>query len=186
MSVAPYRWVRAPRSVTIRGTALVVVDSSSRYPAPQYMDRSRAASPLPGNLYLMTNALTGVSVTGWGAPLPPDHAERQLLPNEAVDLQPREGTIAASSSWSASARLQPATSARPALPRAQPLRERAAEMAQGVRGPWRRGLHREAALLPRGGPGGENSGAGAFLWQARTGARGPKKDDMKRLRGEAR
>jgi hypothetical protein len=93
MSVAPYRWVRAPRSVTIRGTALVVADSSSRYPAPQYMDRSRAASPLPGNLYLMTNALTGVSVTGWGAPLPPDHAERQLLPNEAVDLQPREGGV---------------------------------------------------------------------------------------------
>lgn len=41
---------------------------------------------------------------------------------------------------------------RPALSRAQSGRERAAQMAQGVRGKGRRGLHREeAALLSRGG-----------------------------------
>src|SRR5215211_7073780 len=48
-------------------------------------------------------------------------------------------------------------------------------MSQGVRDEKRRGLHREAALLSGGGPGSEDRGAGALLWQARPRERDPKK-----------
>jgi hypothetical protein len=63
---------------------------------------------------------------------------------------------------------------RPDLPRAQPLRERALEIAHGVRSPRRGSVHRKAALR-RGDPPGEDSRAGAFVWATVSGEPDPKK-----------
>src|SRR5918992_640062 len=116
----------------------------------------------------------------WGAPLSPDSCVSQLLQGSDVEFHPDEGEeIEEKPHQGVQASVLPAGShrreaPRSDLPRAQPLRERALEMAQGVRSPRRGSIYRKAALWQRS-PRGEDRRAGAFLRTALPGEPDPKK-----------
>src|SRR5215207_8015501 len=85
----------------------------------------------------------------WSAPIPPDSCVSQLLWRSDVEFRPDEGEeIEEKPHQGVQASVLPAGShrreaSRPDLPRAQPLRERALEMAQGIRSPRRGSIHRK-------------------------------------------
>src|SRR5829696_6767318 len=101
-------------------------------------------------------------VANWGAPIRPDSLVSQLLWRLDVELHPdRGGKIVQSEKkphQGVQAPVLPAgghrrEASRPDLSRAQPLRERASQMAQGVRGSRRDGFYREATLWRGSSPG---------------------------------